>query len=216
MSGAVRILAVDDDEGILYTLRAIGEVAGWEVDTEGQSGAVIQRLTEEGPHDLVIIDYHMPERDGLKIVRDIRQRGLTVPIVVLTVDERQETADAFLEAGATDFALKPIKAPDLIARIRVHLQLAEASRSQSGQHPAGTEGELPKGIQRSTLEKLIATLRSEPAFFTVEELTEHAGFAYQTVCRYLAYLEEQGRVRVKFIYGSVGRPKKKVRWAREK
>ena len=55
----------------------------------------------------------------------LRALSHTVPIIVFTIDESQEVADQFLQAGASDFALKPIKAPDIISRIKLHLRLLE-------------------------------------------------------------------------------------------
>ena len=62
--------------------------------------------------DIVLIDYHLPRINGIEGVRMLRRLSPTVPILVFTIDENQEVANRFLEAGATDFALKPIKAPD--------------------------------------------------------------------------------------------------------
>src|SRR5690625_7306692 len=81
--------------------------------------------------DLVLLDYHMPDWDGMHTTEEIRKISKSVPIIILTVDERQEIADSFLEAGATDFALKPIRAPDLISRIRIHIKMTKLSRENN-------------------------------------------------------------------------------------
>src|SRR5690606_1582878 len=203
-----RILAVDDDEDILYTLKAICEAAGWHMDGASDGAEALRLLRERRNYDLVLLDYHMPRMDGLTLLGFVREEFPQLPVLVLTVDEDQATADAFLDAGATDFALKPIKAPDLIARIRLHLRLA-AAEQQLERRP---QEELPKGIQRQTLEAIVAALRETRNFVTQQELAEMTGFAYQTVCRYVAHLEDAGRVDVQLNYGQLGRPKKLVRW----
>lgn len=144
MPAGPRILAVDDDEGILYTLRAIAEVAGWEATTASKPGDVLGLLDAGARFDVIVVDYHMPDMDGVALVRAIRQRDPSVPVVVLTVDERLALAERFREAGADDFAVKPIKAADFISRIRVHLtpvkRTAYAPHSQGGDASRGRSG----------------------------------------------------------------------------
>src|SRR5690606_36215672 len=211
-STPTRILAVDDDADILYTIAAIGEAAGWHVDGASDGEEALRRLRDGGGYDLVLLDYHMPNMDGLTLLGLVREDFPTLPVLVLTVDEDQETANAFLDAGATDFALKPIKAPDLIARIRLHLRLAAAEQRLDRRVP---DEELPKGIQRQTLDAIIAALREADGFISQQDLAERTGFAYQTVCRYVSHLEDVNLLDVQLKYGKLGRPKKKVRW-REK
>lgn len=211
-STPTRILAVDDDADILYTIAAIGEAAGWHVDGASDGEEALRRLRDESGYDLVLLDYHMPNMDGLTLLGLVREDFPTLPVLVLTVDEDQETANAFLDAGATDFALKPIKAPDLIARIRLHLRLAAAEQRLDRRVP---DEELPKGIQRQTLDAIIAALREADGFISQQDLAERTGFAYQTVCRYVSHLEDVNLLDVQLKYGKLGRPKKKVRW-REK
>ncbi|OUN00591.1 MAG: hypothetical protein BAA04_02150 [Firmicutes bacterium ZCTH02-B6] len=202
------MLAVDDDADILYTIRAICEAAGWQMDGASDGAEALRLLRQRRNYDLVLLDYHMPRMDGLTLLGFVREEFPHLPVLVLTVDEDQATADAFLDAGATDFALKPIKAPDLIARIRLHLRLA-AAEQQLERRP---HEELPKGIQRQTLDAILDALRGAEDFVTQQDLAEITGFAYQTVCRYVAHLEDEGLVDVQFNYGQLGRPKKLVRW----
>jgi len=135
MPAGPRILAVDDDEGILYTLRAIAEVAGWEATTASKPKDALGLLDAGARFDVVVVDYHMPDMDGVALVRAIRQRDPLVPVVVLTVDERLALAERFREAGADDFAVKPVKAADFISRIRVHL--APTKRTVPAAHLQG-------------------------------------------------------------------------------
>lgn len=206
----VRILAVDDDVDILYTIGAIGEAAGWQVDKASDGEQALTMLRNSGPYDLVLLDYHMPKMNGLTVLGLLREDHPQLPVLVLTVDEDEETANAFLDAGATDFALKPIKAPDLIARIRLHLRLAAAE--QKLEQRVVPDEQLPKGIQRQTLDAIAAVLRESGDFISQQDLADKTGFAYQTVCRYVSHLEESGLLDVHLTYGKLGRPKKKVRW----
>lgn len=228
MPTSPRILAVDDDEGILYTLKAIAEVAGWEATTASRPGEALGLLDAGVRFDVIVVDYHMPGMDGVALVRAIRRRDPSVPVVVLTVDERLALADMFREAGADDFAVKPIKAADFISRIRVHLtppkRAAQALEPPSGQgggagskvkEPAGPEArpELPKGLSLQTMDLVLEALRdaSDGGWVGAGAIAARAGIAYQTVWRYLEALERDGRVEVSLDYGVRGRPPKRYR-----
>ncbi|MBO8169170.1 MAG: response regulator [Thermoanaerobacteraceae bacterium] len=196
------ILIIDDDADIRYTLREICELSGWQT-VEAATGRQGVAKFEQVRPDLVLVDYHMPEMDGILTVKELRRRSRQVPIIVLTVDERQEIADAFLNAGASDFALKPVKAPDLISRLKVHLRLAKVY--------ADNEGEVytVKGINRATLKLVTDYLKTCSTAVTIGEISQNISLAYPTVHRYLMYLLDQGEVEVEVDYGKVGRPKNK-------
>ncbi len=212
------VLCIDDDPGILYTLQAIGELAGWDVRTArtGRSGL---QLAVAGGIDLALVDYHMPDMDGLATVRRIRQRDARLPIVVLTVDESQELAAAFLAAGASDFALKPVKAPDLMARIYAHLRYAHLAslpaertaipgRMQRIRQLAATVPDV-SGVNRPTLFAVLEALVQAARPLTAAEVAGSVGCAYPTASRYLNFLEAEGVCDVDIDYGSVGRPTKR-------
>ncbi|OPZ63776.1 MAG: Response regulator MprA [Firmicutes bacterium ADurb.Bin506] len=193
-----RILAVDDDEGILFTLRAMGKTAGWDITTASSPLTALDIVSQQ-PLDLIIVDYHMPEMDGVALVRQIRALDADVPIIVLTVDERMSLADRFLEAGASDFAVKPVKAADFISRVRHHL---EAGRS------GPVENTMPKGLSSQTMARVIAALSSGSEWRGAEAVAAQVGIAYQTVWRYLDTLESEGKVKVRLVYRGRGRPAK--------
>ena len=199
----IKILIIDDGEDIRYTLKEICALSGWETCEAANGKEGLEVFRREQP-DLVLVDFHMPEMDGLATVKELRKRCQEVPIIVLTVDERQKVADAFLDAGASDFALKPIKAPDLICRLKVHLNMAQhlAQQKEDKQDIYSV-----KGISRATLKLVMDYLRTctEGAF--IEEITDNVCLAYPTVHRYLMYLTDQGKVVVEADYGKVGRPK---------
>lgn len=198
-----RILAIDDDQDILYTLSAIGKIAGWNVTTT-RSGAEGIRLAASGVFDVVLLDYHMPDLDGLSVVRGIREAGGKMPIIVLTVDERLSLADEFLRAGADDFAVKPVKTADLISRVKSHINRAVSLENEALRYPKGLSPETARTIARCLL--------AHDRFMSADEVSALTGVAYPTACRYLDFLEQSGKVRVKLDYGVRGRPRRRYRW----
>ena len=118
------ILCIDDDDEICFALKALFKLQKWQGLSANNMAEAIQKFRSNQP-DIVLIDYHMPKINGIEGVRMLRKLSSDVPIIVFTIDESQQVADAFLEAGASDFALKPIKAPDIVSRIKLHLQLLD-------------------------------------------------------------------------------------------
>ncbi|GAB6109626.1 response regulator [Fusibacter bizertensis] len=204
---SIKILIIDDEPDILFTLKEICNYCGYEAitTTSGKEGyQMVQTLTP----NMVIVDYHMPEWDGLTTVKKLSSLGLNLPILVLTVDEQQETADKFMLEGATDFSIKPIKAPDLIARIKVNLQIYEIQKQMLLKKE---EIYLEKGISYATLKVITDFMQAQTEEVTFEEITIGVNLAYQTVHRYIQHLLKNDFLDVFPIYGNLGRPKNKYR-----
>ncbi|MEA4846463.1 MAG: response regulator, partial [Clostridiaceae bacterium] len=123
-----KIVIIDDEQDILYTIKEICLYGGWKAATALNGRQGYELCTQYRP-SLVMVDYHMPDWDGLTTVKKIRQMDNEISILVLTVDERQEIAEKFIAAGATDFAVKPIKSPDLISRIKINLKINEVQKN---------------------------------------------------------------------------------------
>lgn len=202
MDHELKILAIDDDEEILYALRAVFQYQGWTGITASDVPTGLKLFRTKKP-DLVLIDYHLPQVSGIKGVEMIREIDPDVPIIVFTIDESQEVAEQFMKAGASDFALKPIKVPDIISRIRLHIRLLE------NQKKLKDRSTLAKGIDTSTLSLVMASLERAQEPVTVETVAGETGLANQTVYRYLQNLIAQGKVEATQSYGKVGRPKQK-------
>ncbi|WP_394219284.1 response regulator [Halobacillus trueperi] len=203
----MKILIMDNDESLRYMLTEFCKHAGWESETavNGREGV---DMFLKGTYDVILVDYHMPEMDGLQTVREIRKHNTVVPILVLTVDERQEVADRFLEEGATDFALKPVKAPDLISRIKLHAQIANMKNKKEDDDDVFTA----KGISKGTLSSISNYLQENRDAYPVDVISKDIGLAYPTVYRYLMHLLEEGKVKQVVSHQRIGRPKKLYKW----
>lgn len=200
MKNKIHILCVDDDVQIRFALVALCESQGW-IPSVASNVTEAVKIFDRGGIDLVLMDYHLPGINGLEGVRMIRMRSLRTPIIVFTIDDNQKVADAFLKAGATDFALKPIKALDMISRIRLHIRLMESM-------PEEREIRIErKGISQATTDLLKSCLCKEDRPMTAGELASATGLAPQTTYRYLQYLVEDGEVSVNTTYGRIGRPR---------
>lgn len=201
MSKNIKILTIDDSKDILFAISAICDYQGWEALTATHAQEGLKLLTNQGAN-LVLLDYHMPKIDGIEAIRLLREVNKTVPVIILTVEERPEIADRFMAEGANDFALKPIKALDLIWRIKTHLRISQESNLQES-----NDIELKKGISRETLDIVLHYLNNNAQYTTIKKIAQGTGLAYQTVHRYMQYLIDNKKVEVKLKYGKQGRPK---------
>lgn len=201
MGNAKTILVIDDNKDILYTLEQICRFQGWTpllADGYKKAEPLLGRKV-----DLILVDYHMPGMDGISTVREIRKKHPKTPIIVLTIDEEEKIMSKFMEAGANDYSLKPIKAIDLISRIKVHLQYHEKSQYYENHD---------KGISRVTLEKIEGVLQNIHEYTDIDVLEEKTQIKKKTLYRYLQYLVKEGMVEQEYSYGDMGRPRTLYRW----
>lgn len=112
----MKLLVVEDDKTVgHYVKRGLEEqqyLADWVGD-----GAEALRLMSAAAYDLVILDLRLPGMTGLEVLRTLRDRGLTMPVLVLTAQDSVEFKVDALRAGADDYVTKPFAFDELLARI---------------------------------------------------------------------------------------------------
>jgi two-component system response regulator QseB len=124
----MRVLLVEDDEllgdGVRVGLTQYGYTVDWVKD--GQTAQQVL-LTEN--FDTVVLDIELPKRSGLDVLKTIRSKNITTPVLILTARELVEDRVKGLDAGADDYLVKPFDLGELCARIRA-LQRRTASRAE--------------------------------------------------------------------------------------
>ncbi|MBD9378835.1 EAL domain-containing response regulator [Pseudoxanthomonas sp. PXM04] len=120
-----RVLIVEDDRGQALFAQSVLHGAGMQAEVQMQSDGVLDAMERFKP-DLVLMDLHMPGRDGMNLTMLIRQQPeyLHLPIVFLTGDPDPERQFEVLESGADDFLNKPIRPRHLIAAVANRIQRA--------------------------------------------------------------------------------------------
>jgi two-component system, OmpR family, KDP operon response regulator KdpE len=118
----VRVLVVDDEPAIRRFLRASLVAHGYEI-FEASSGQ--EALSGAAAHhpDLIILDLGLPDVEGIEVTRQLREWS-KIPIIILSVRERESEKIAALDAGADDYLTKPFGIGELIARMRAALRHA--------------------------------------------------------------------------------------------
>lgn len=113
----MRILLVEDDPQLGPTLaRGLREQA-YAVDLATDGSDAVYRVAIND-YDIIVLDYMIPEIDGLGVAREIRKRGRNTPILFLTARDAIEDRVAGLDAGADDYLVKPFAFEELLARLR--------------------------------------------------------------------------------------------------
>lgn len=120
-----RILAIDDEKGILEVIKRGLEKDGHEVTVSENAREVdVKRLKH---FDLLLLDVMMPDEDGFSFCRKIRSQ-VDCPIVFLTAKTLENDIMYGLEVGADDYLLKPFRIPELRARVNAHLRRERRER----------------------------------------------------------------------------------------
>ncbi|HET6762805.1 MAG TPA: response regulator, partial [Longimicrobiaceae bacterium] len=119
-----RIVVADDDPGILALIKRLLTMSGYTNVFCTQQGAQVAMLCLETDADLVIADLRMPDRHGLEVIEDVRQLSSgTIPVLVLTGQDRTEAMHQALASGARDFLTKPFENAEALLRIRNLLEV---------------------------------------------------------------------------------------------
>ncbi|MFC2079765.1 response regulator transcription factor [Candidatus Bipolaricaulota bacterium] len=115
-----RILVVDDEPWVVQSVRSYLEAAHFEVIAAYDGREAVAQFDAHAP-DLIILDWMLPEMDGLIVAQHIRQRS-NVPIIMLTARVDEEDRITGLETGADDYVVKPFSARELEARVHAVLR----------------------------------------------------------------------------------------------
>jgi two-component system, OmpR family, response regulator len=125
-SRVVRALLVEDDPTIAdFVARGLRE-AGFAVDRAADGDEGLQ-LAGGQSHDVAIIDVMLPKRDGLSLIKELRRRQITTPVLILSARHTVDDRVTGLEAGGDDYLIKPFAFTELLARVQALIRRATAT-----------------------------------------------------------------------------------------
>jgi two-component system, OmpR family, alkaline phosphatase synthesis response regulator PhoP len=132
-----RILVVEDDPSISLGLSMNLEAEGYEVRVadDGETGLA---AASESEFDLLILDVMLPKLNGLEVLRTVRARGETVPIIILSARGAEMDKVIGLELGAEDYITKPFGLAELLARVKAVLRRSTMLQSAEVDTPSDT------------------------------------------------------------------------------
>ena len=122
----MRLLFAEDDRDLSAAVKALLERSGYVVDAVFDGAEAVDYAAAEN-YDGIIMDWMMPEMDGVEALKRIRASGSSVPCMLLTARDAFEDRITGLDAGADDYLPKPFNAGELMARVRAMLTLDKGS-----------------------------------------------------------------------------------------
>ena len=128
MSNKRRVLVVEDDEALLLGLEENLKYEGYEVYTAKDGADALEQAAAHAP-ELILLDVMLPRMSGYEVCRTLRDKGCTMPIIMLTA--RQDEFDKLhgFEMGADDYVTKPFSIKELLARVRAVLLRGQSRAS---------------------------------------------------------------------------------------
>lgn len=120
-----KVLIVDDEPVQLRLTSAIAEKAGFSVITANGGDEALALLSSGAPIGAVVLDLVMPDRDGMSVMEAMREKNISVPVIVQTANSSLETVISAMRLGAADFFVKPVAPERLIVSLQNALKLSE-------------------------------------------------------------------------------------------
>ena len=167
-----RILIVDDEPPIRRLLRTSLASQGFHVAEAGTGGEALAEIEQHTP-DLIILDLGLPDIQGHELIRTLRDRGSSVPIIVLSSRTDETGKVEALDLGADDYVTKPFGTDELFARIRAALR---HRLQQQGERPLFRSGDLSVDLVRRIVSVRDAEVKLSPKEYDILRLlVAHAG-----------------------------------------
>ncbi|XOZ32700.1 response regulator [Halomonadaceae bacterium KBTZ08] len=169
-----RILVLDDEPQIRHFLQISLKTEGYEVHeaSTGESGLA---YCARKPLDLVILDLGLPDRDGTEVLQSLREWS-SVPVIVLSVRNREQQKVEALDLGANDYVTKPFGIDEFLARVRSQLRIQDKQTAESNAWAFFDDGVLSIDLSTRRVYRQGAEVRLTPKEFAVlQVLMKEAG-----------------------------------------
>lgn len=129
----MRVLLVEDDRMIAQGLKTALGQEGYAVDWMSDGRSAVEAL-RSSRFDIVLLDLGLPERNGIDVLRELRQRGDSTPVIIVTARDEVKNRIEGLDAGADDYIIKPFDLDEVNARMRSVLRRAAGRGDPCIQH----------------------------------------------------------------------------------
>ncbi|WP_317312336.1 response regulator [Clostridium thermobutyricum] len=222
----INVLIVEDDPMVALINKKYLEEIG-EIKTFGPliTKNEIFDIIEKENIDLIIMDVFLPKENGLDILKALRENGKVTDVIMITAANTVDELKKAFSLGIVDYLVKPFefdRFKDSIIKYKKKREvfLKDKSLNQEdldyilnqNNNLNGKENNLPKGLNKRTLEKIIEFLESNKnEIWTLRELAEKIKISNVTIKKYMDYLENENKLEVKMTCGNIGRPELKYK-----
>lgn len=224
----IGVLIVEDDPvaATVYE-QLIKNKEDFTVIGKAQTASEAIQLMDVITPELILLDVHLPDANGIDLLFQIKQANRHVDIIMITASNDAKTVRDSMRGGAFSYMLKPIMVESFFSTLEEYHQTRQALQSNAiikqeeiqrlfQKNVSATEAKndmdtLPKGIDKHTLRKVTLTMEDASTSLNAEEVGLQIGASHSTARRYLEYLVSIDLVEVDIVYGSVGRPERRYK-----
>jgi len=218
----IRVLIVDDDFMVAKVHAGfVRQTPGFEVVGVAHTGAAALAAARQLAPDLVLLDIHLPDINGLDLLQELRKAAPELDVLIISAAREVDTVRRALRGGIVHYLIKPFSAEELRERLE-HYQEAyrslDSSKSSAEQADVNrmfgisrSDRPLPKGFSAETLAGVEKMLRDAGTDVSAAEAADMLGTSRVSARRYLEYLNEEGLAAVQLRYG-MGRPERRYVW----
>lgn len=215
---AYKVLVVDDDPMVSDINRHYVEKnSQFTVTGLSRNGEEALKFLEKNQVDLVVLDVYMPVMDGIETLKNIRNRKLPCEVIMVTAANDTQTLEETMHLGVLDYLVKPFT----LERLQVSLEKFISKNRLLNQNTVLDQSkidslisasvslekeELPKGIQKKTLDKILEYFGTVNYWQSVDMISEKIGISIVTIRHYLNYLVEKKVLEETINYETGGHP----------
>lgn len=222
----IRVMIVEDDFRIANIhAEIVNELEGFTVVHKVLNATDALHIISSERIDLLLLDVYLPDKLGVDVLWELRKNKQYVDVIIVTAAMEKEILKPLLRLGVFDILFKPLEVSRLTNTLHNYkafyneLQTTELMNQSfidqlfynKELHSVRDEEEMPKGIDRITLEKVQSVMEQHSEGLTAEDVAEKSGTSRTTARRYLEYLISIGVLVAEQEYGIVGRPLRKYK-----
>ncbi len=218
-----KILIVEDDTKISKIHKLFVEkTEGFEVSGIANSISDALYMLDALVPDLILLDIYFPEKNGLDVIKTIRENNYETDIIIITASNDIKILKESIKGGIFDYIIKPViydRFKKSFEKYKLYKQqISKKDKVQqsdvdnilnlNAKISDYSEDNLPKGIDKITLDKIVTFFNENDEGFTAENVGKMVGVSRSTARRYLEYLVSSGFLFSDQYYGTVGRPER--------
>ncbi len=214
----IKTLVVDDDFRVagIHAAR-VARVDGFECVGQVYSAAAAREAIERLNPDLLLLDVHLPDEDGISMLRSLQASGADVDCIIVTAAQDLATVKSAMTSGAVYYLVKPFSFDRLRTQLEAYRSWRQELDSASTADQATIDGlynARSAGVRTAaqaprlqpTMQKALDAVRAAGGPISAAQIAEQLGVSRPTAQRYLSVLEQKGLLILDLTYGSTGRP----------
>ncbi|UKA59767.1 response regulator [Arthrobacter sp. FW306-2-2C-D06B] len=214
----IKTLMVDDDFRVagIHAAR-VARVDGFECVGQVYSATAAREAIERLNPDLLLLDVHLPDEDGISMLRSLQASGTDVDCIIVTAAQDLATVKSAMTSGAVYYLVKPFSFDRLRTQLEAYRswrqELDSASTADQATidglynaRSAGVRAAPPAPRLQPTMQKALDAVRAAGGPISAAQIAEQLGVSRPTAQRYLSVLEQKGLLILDLTYGSTGRP----------